>query len=169
MNASRKKESKEECFARIATARVNKIAAMVRLLGNCSTVSNYAFTEEQVNKIFEYLQNEINKAKVRFSCALHNTGRFSLEEKEEIKEYPTLELELPNGGCMRVKAIDDEDWPAIKVEVFEDGEWHVVSETEYNEENESPLHIGVCVYEKGYEDSVEYIPYQNHKGEQENE
>jgi hypothetical protein len=57
----------------------------------------------------------------------------------------------------------------MKVEVFEDGEWHVVSETEYNEENESPMHIGVCVYEKGYEDSVEYIPYQNHKGEQENE
>ena len=169
MNANRKKESKEECFARIATARVNKIAAMVRLLGNCSTVSNYAFTEEQVNKIFEYLQNEINKAKVRFSCALHNTGRFSLEEKEEIKEYPTLELELPNGGCMRVKAIDDEDFPAMKVEVFEDGEWHVVSETEYSEDNSSPTHIGVCIYQKGWEDSVAFIPYQNYKGESEDE
>ena len=168
MNANQKKESKEECFARIATARVNKIAAMVRLLGNCSTLSNYAFTEEQVNKIFEYLQNEIKKAKARFNSALHNTGRFSLEEKEEIKKYPTLELELPNGGCMRVKAIDDENFPAMKVEVFEDGEWHVVSETEHNEENVSPMHIGGCVYEKGYEDSVEYIPYQNHKGEPEN-
>ena len=170
MNANQKKESKEECFARIATARVNKIAAMVRLLGNCSTVSNYAFTEEQVNKIFEYLQNEINKAKARFSCALHNTGRFSLDEKEEIKEYPTLELELPNGGCMRVKAIDDEDWPAMKVEVFEEGDWHVVSETEYNEDNTSPMHIGICVYEKGWEDSVAYIPYQDYnKGEKGNE
>ena len=74
MNANRKKEGKEECFARIATARVNKIAAMVRLLGNCPTLSNYIFSEEQVNKIFEYLQNKINKAKARFNCVLHNSG-----------------------------------------------------------------------------------------------
>lgn len=163
MNANRRKnESKDESFARIATARVNKIAEMIRRLGNCSTLSNYAFTEVQVEKIFDYLQNELNKARTRFDNALYHTGRFRLEE-EKPKEFPTLELELPNGGYMRVKAIDDESYPAMKVEVFQDGEWHVVSETEYNEENESPMDIGICVYEKGYEDSVDYIPYKNYE------
>ena len=165
MNANRRKnESKDESFVRIATARVNKIADMIRRLGNCSTISNYSFTEEQVGKIFDYLQKELCKARTRFDNALYNTGRFRLEE-EQPKEFPFLELELPNGGCMRVKAIDDADFPAMKVEVFQDGDWHLVSETEYNEENESPMHIGVCVYEKGYEDAVDYIPYKNYKGE----
>ena len=164
MNANRRKtEGKDESFVRLATARVNKIAVMIRKLGNCSTVSNYHFTEEQVKKIFNYLQNEINKARGRFDCALHKTGRFQLESEPQ-KEYPSIELALPNGGCLRAKAIADEDFPAIKVATFEDGDWHVVNETEYNAENESPMHIGVCVYEKGYEDSVDYIPYKNHTG-----
>lgn len=164
MNANRRKtESKDESFARIATARVNKISDMIRRLGNCSTVSNYLFTEEQVNKIFEYLQNEINKARRRFDCALHKSEWFRLEEEETPKECLSLELELPNGGTMRVRAIDDEDFPAMKVEVFENGQWCVVSETEYNAENESPMNIGVCIYENGYEDSVDYIPYKNYQ------
>jgi len=161
----RQKENKEQRFVRIAEARVNKIACMLRKLGNCSTVSNYDFTEEQVKGIFNYLQKELDKAKSRFDCAMHKIGRFRLEETTAFKEYPSLELDLPNGGCMRVKAIDDENWPAMKVEVFEDGEWHVVSETEYNEDNTSPMHIGVCIYEKNNEDSVEYIPYKNFTGE----
>ena len=165
MNANRKKESKVESFARIATARVNKIAAMVRLLGNCSTVSNYAFTEKQVEKIFDYLQHELDKAKGRFDAVLQNRNRFSLEEPEVKEEYPTLELELPNGSSMRVKAINDESYPAMKVEVFEDGEWCVVSETEYNEENESPINIGLCIYEKGCEDAVSYIPFKEYHEE----
>lgn len=164
MNANRRKtESKDESFVRLATARVNKISVMIRKLGNCSTVSNYHFTEEQVKKIFNYLQNEINKARRRFDCALHKTGRFQLEEPETPKEYPSLELELPNGGTMRVKAINDENFPAMKVEVFEDGEWCVVSETEYNADNKSPMNIGLCVYEKGCKDSVAYILYKNHE------
>ena len=87
MNASRRKtESKDESFVRLATARVNKISVMIRKLGNCSTVSNYHFTEEQVKKIFNYLQNEINKARGRFNCALHHCDRFRLEEEEHEKE-----------------------------------------------------------------------------------
>ena len=109
MNANRRKrESKDESFVRLATARVNKISVMIRKLGNCSTVSNYHFTEEQVKKIFNYLQNEINKARRRFDCALHKTGRFQLESEPQ-KEYPSIELALPNGGCLRAKAIDDEE------------------------------------------------------------
>ena len=34
-------ESKRDRFERVAVARVNKITAMLRLLGNCSNSSNY--------------------------------------------------------------------------------------------------------------------------------
>lgn len=56
-------ESKAERFKRIAEARVNKIIAMIRLLGQCSTPSNYEFTDSQVNYIFSALQAELDKAK----------------------------------------------------------------------------------------------------------
>ena len=49
--SKRKTETKGESFERIATARVNKISIMIRRLSNCSTASNYAFTEKQVEKI----------------------------------------------------------------------------------------------------------------------
>ena len=52
--SKRKTETKGESFERIATARVNKISIMIRRLSNCSTASNYAFTEKQVEKIFDY-------------------------------------------------------------------------------------------------------------------
>ena len=40
------KESKENRFRRLAEARVNKIIAMIRLLGNLSSRSIYAYTLE---------------------------------------------------------------------------------------------------------------------------
>lgn len=39
------KESKIDRFRRVAEARVNKIIKMIRLLGNCSGTSVYAYTD----------------------------------------------------------------------------------------------------------------------------
>ena len=50
------KESREDRFRRLAEARVNKIIAMIRLLGNLSSRSIYAYTLEQVEQIFSALQ-----------------------------------------------------------------------------------------------------------------
>ena len=44
-------ESKRERFVRLAEARTNKILDMMKLLGNCSSKSNYEYTEEDVKKI----------------------------------------------------------------------------------------------------------------------
>ena len=54
-------EKNKERFERVATARVNKITAMIRLLGNCSNQSNYEYNESQVEKILFYLQKEVDK------------------------------------------------------------------------------------------------------------
>lgn len=60
------KETKKERFDRISTARANKITEMVRLLGNCSSKTNYDYSAADVNSIFDELENELKKAKKRF-------------------------------------------------------------------------------------------------------
>ena len=45
-------ESKRDKFVRLAEARTNKIIEMLKLLGNCSSKTNYEYTEEDVKKIF---------------------------------------------------------------------------------------------------------------------
>lgn len=69
------KETKRERFVRLAEARTNKIIDMVRLLGNCSSTSNYEYTEEDVRKIFTAIERELKITKAKF------TGQD--EQKEE--------------------------------------------------------------------------------------
>ena len=54
--------AKKERFERVATARVNKITSMIRLLGNCSNSSNYEYNELEVEKILFYLQKKEENA-----------------------------------------------------------------------------------------------------------
>lgn len=59
-------ESKRDRFVRLAEARTNKILEMMRLLGNCSSKSNYDYTDEDVRKIFGALEKELKNTKNRF-------------------------------------------------------------------------------------------------------
>ena len=59
-------ENKRERFIRIAEARTNKILEMMRLLGNCSSKSNYEYTDEDIKKIFGALEKELKNTKNRF-------------------------------------------------------------------------------------------------------
>lgn len=59
-------ESKRDKFIRLAEARTNKILEMLRLLGNCSSKSNYEYTDEDVRKIFGALEKELKSTKNRF-------------------------------------------------------------------------------------------------------
>lgn len=61
-----KKETKKERFERITSARTNKILEMVRLLGNCSSKTNYSYSISDVEKIFDTLDEEIQAVKKRF-------------------------------------------------------------------------------------------------------
>jgi len=63
---------KRERFHRIAESRANKIASMVRLLGNCSNKSNYSYTEDEVKEIFAFIEKEVKDAKARFSSSGKN-------------------------------------------------------------------------------------------------
>ena len=60
-------ESKRDRFVRIAETRTNKIIDMIRLLGNCSNKGNYAYTEDDVKKIFSAIETELKAAKSKFT------------------------------------------------------------------------------------------------------
>ena len=71
-------ESKRERFVRIAENRTNKIIDMIRLLGNCSNKGNYAYTEEDVKKIFSAIETELKTAKAKFVEVESTERKFKL-------------------------------------------------------------------------------------------
>lgn len=73
------KETKRERFVRIAEARTNRILDNMRLLGNCSSKSNYEYTDEDVRKIFAALEKELKQTKNRFLGGDAKEERFTLE------------------------------------------------------------------------------------------
>ena len=60
------KETKRERFIRLAEARTNKILDMMRLFGNCSSTTNYEYTDEDVKKIFNAIEKELKITKAKF-------------------------------------------------------------------------------------------------------
>jgi hypothetical protein len=59
-------ETREEKFARIAPPRVNHILHHTRVLGNLANRNNYAYTEEQIARIFEVIESTTNDVKALF-------------------------------------------------------------------------------------------------------
>lgn len=157
------KRNKNEQFIKLAETRTNKISSMLRLIGNLSNRANYEYSEEDVEKVFDHIQKELDKARRRFKRAEKKKRLFSLSEEivEPVfqTDYPSITLTLPDDKVLRAKAIDDEDFPAIKVELLWNDKVETVCEVEYNPENKSPLGIGVCLYASGEEDQVGYFLY----------
>lgn len=72
------KESKHDKFVRIVEARTNKAGEMIRLIGNCANTGSYEYTEEEVKKIFAYLERELKNARNKFNGTESEDGKFSL-------------------------------------------------------------------------------------------
>lgn len=70
-------KKKRENFVRLAEARTNKILEMVRLLGNLSNTSNYSYTKQDVDKIFNTLEKELAETKKRFDT-IGSDDKFTL-------------------------------------------------------------------------------------------
>jgi len=69
---------KKENFKRIAESRTNKIIDMISLLGNLSNKSFYDYSDEQINAIFEAIQSELDKQRIKFQEIKNNKQRFQL-------------------------------------------------------------------------------------------
>lgn len=72
-------ESKRERFVRLAENRTNKIINMVQLLGNCSNTSTYEYSDSDIEKIFNAIENSVRDAKRKFSKSeTTKTTKFTL-------------------------------------------------------------------------------------------
>ena len=70
-------------FVQLAEARVNKALKDIQLIGNLSNRSNYDYTDEDVERIFKALAQEISACKKRFELSKRkNAGAgFRLETR----------------------------------------------------------------------------------------
>ena len=59
-------ETKQERFIRVATRRTNDILNRIRTLGNCANKSAYAYTDEDIQKIFGTIERELRFTKAKF-------------------------------------------------------------------------------------------------------
>ena len=64
---------KRDRFKRIATKRTQKILKTLKLLGNCANKSNYEYNQEEVDKIFRAIEDEIATTKSKFK--VHNKDK----------------------------------------------------------------------------------------------
>lgn len=61
------KETKSQRFSRISAARTEKILDIIRLLENCSNKSNYEYSADEVEAMFNTLENALQTAKSKFT------------------------------------------------------------------------------------------------------
>ena len=74
-------ETPEDKFIRLAEARVNGLIKTMKLLGNLSNRSNYAYAQSDVDKIFRSIEKELKHAKARFRTGGRSDDSvFRLEE-----------------------------------------------------------------------------------------
>jgi len=56
-------ENKKNNFKRISENRVSKIIVLIRQLTNLTNTSFYEYTNEQIEKMFDEINEELNKSK----------------------------------------------------------------------------------------------------------
>ena len=61
-------QSKRDKFVSLAEKRVNKTIKDIRLIGNLFNKANYDYADDDIIKIFEALQGELQEAQGRFSA-----------------------------------------------------------------------------------------------------
>ena len=59
-----------ENFVRLAEARTTKALKMISIIGNLSNRNNYEYDQKDVAKIFDALEEEIRKNKLRFQSQM---------------------------------------------------------------------------------------------------
>ena len=72
---------KRSRFVELAQARVTKATQTLRLIGNLSNLNNYAYSEDDVQKIFSALEAEMKLLKAKFQMAMSKKAKdeFRLE------------------------------------------------------------------------------------------
>jgi len=64
-----KGETKEKRFMRVAEKRVQRVLDSVRTLSQCANKRMYQWNEEQINKIWGAIEQELKECRERFETA----------------------------------------------------------------------------------------------------
>ena len=59
-----------ENFVRLAESRTNKVLKQIDLLSNLSNKTNYAYTDEDIQKIFSAINKRVKDSEKKFQLAL---------------------------------------------------------------------------------------------------
>jgi hypothetical protein len=63
-------ETKEDKFKRLANARVNNAIKQLELIGNLSNSSSYDYTDDEVRKIMNILNQKVKEISFKFQETL---------------------------------------------------------------------------------------------------
>ena len=66
---------KKNNFKRIAENRTNKIIDMLELLGNLSNTSFYEYSDADIEKIFNAIEDQLEKTRSKFARTKRTTKR----------------------------------------------------------------------------------------------
>lgn len=158
--------AKAERFVRVAEKRVNKIIDQFRTLGKCSIQTVYSYRKDQVEQIFNCLQEELNETKKKFTHAMvGKPAKFSLSSERETVgsevKYPSVSLLLPDGSKLVAAAIDDPNFPAINIYLVRPNgdEKELVAFAEYNSEHSDGARLCIGTYQSDSDETKAYMPY----------
>lgn len=59
-------QAKRDAFARLAEARTQAVLDRLRVLGNCANPYAYAYSDEDVRKIFLAIEREVRATRAKF-------------------------------------------------------------------------------------------------------
>lgn len=68
-------ESKSDRFIRLAESRGNRLIREISLLGNLSNRKNYEYSAEEVQKLFEPIEQELQSVKDMFDPNSNSTRK----------------------------------------------------------------------------------------------
>ena len=68
--------TKSQKFRELAEKRVNKVLTGLRLIENLSNKNNYAYTNEEVNKMIREIETGVRNVKARFQGSGASKQRF---------------------------------------------------------------------------------------------
>ena len=74
-------------------------------------------------------------------------------------EYPHTDLQLPDGTTIRASAIDDENFPAINIDLIDFEKTEPICFVEYNPERSSCHKVCIGVYQSDKDEPVFYEQY----------
>ena len=60
---------RRERFLKIASNRTNRVLESIRALENCGNTNNYEYTTEEVEKMFNAIQEALDNAKTKFDSS----------------------------------------------------------------------------------------------------